>query len=634
MDWFITDKSRIGLVGDNGAGKTTLLRLLSGQIEPDSGTVSFPKDKSVGYLPQDLVEMEDLPIVHYLKKRVGLTELEKRLTDAEHRVANAAEDETALRRALSEHQLAQRDFEHKGGFGFEAEAGRVLHGLGFAPHDGERSCKEFSGGWRMRIALAALLLARHDILLMDEPTNHLDTESMEWLEGWLRDFRGVLITVSHDRRFLDKMVSQIAELAQGKLTLYSYTYEKYLVERDARRERLIREHEEQKEKIEQLQAFIERFRYKASKAAQVQSRIKQLEKMEVIEVGSLAKKVNFRFPDAPRSGQQVIAGEALCKRYGEQTVFENLNVAIERGEKVALVGINGAGKSTLLRLLSEAETPTSGAVTMGHHVRKGYFSQESAQNLNYGHTIWEEACRTGSKLTEAEKRTLLGAFLFSGDDIHKPIAVLSGGEKARVSLFKLLLADYNFLILDEPTNHLDMNTKELFQKALLQYQGTLLIVSHDRYFLDNLVHKVYEIRDGALRTYLGNYSFFIEKRERELAGEPSELKREKDVTVQGVVADEGPSQKNRDQRRQEAEERNRIYRLKKEIQDKIDPIEARIASLEKRQEEIDALLCDPKTLSDSTRVQELMIERKTGEEALATDYERWETLAAELESVE
>ena len=630
VDWFITDKSRIGLVGDNGAGKTTLLRILSGQMTVDDGVVSLPKDRTVGYLPQDLVELEDIPIVEYLKKRAGLTQMEARLAEAEHQVSLCKEDSAGLRSALAEHEQAQREFEHRGGFSFDAEARKVLRGLGFAPQDGDRSCEEFSGGWRMRIALAAVLLARPDILLMDEPTNHLDTESMEWLEGWLRDFRGVLITVSHDRRFLDKMVSQIADLSQGKLTLYSFSYEKYLQEKEARRERLIKEHEEQKEKIEQIQRFVERFRAKATKATQVQSRIKQLEKMEVVEVSSLSKTVHFRFPDAPRSGFEVIKGEQLCQQYGDHVVFSGLDFEIHRGEKIALVGVNGAGKSTLLRLLSQSEEPTSGTVTLGHKVRKGYFSQESAQNLNYRRTIWEEACHTGSKMTEAEKRGLLGAFLFSGEDIHKSIAVLSGGEKSRVSLFKLLLSDSNFLILDEPTNHLDMNTKELFQRALLQYAGTLLIVSHDRYFLDNLVDKVVEIRDGRLFTYPGNYSAFIEKRARQMEEENAAAEC---PAVKPKEVEPEPLQKSKEQKRQEAHERNRIYRLRKEIQDQIDPIETEIAQIEARQSEIDALLCDPKVLADSPLVQELFIERKTSETALADIYAKWELLAAQMEEI-
>lgn len=630
INWLIAEKSRIGLVGDNGAGKTTLLRILAGELEPDDGSVEFTGGASradIGYLRQDMTELGDGLVIDFLKARAGLAELEARLSEAERRISVCAEGSRELERALAEHEGFQRAFEHKGGFAFDAGARKVLRGLGFAPDAADQPCSSFSGGWRTRIALSAILLARPSILLLDEPTNHLDTESLEWLEGWLRDHRGVLVFVSHDRRFLEKAATQIAELSRGVITLYPMKYEAYLIEREASRERLQREAEEQKERADHLRRFVERFRYKASKASQVQSRIKQLEKLEIREPDAPTASVHFKFPEATRSGREVVGARGLAKRYGGREVFAGLDLEISRGERVALVGVNGAGKSTLLRLLSQTEEPTEGAVKLGHNVRRAFFSQESAQNLNYARTVWQEACLTGSIVTEARKRSLLGSFLFSGDDIHKPIRVLSGGEKSRLALFKLLLSDSNFLILDEPTDHLDMNTREMFQRALLEYGGTLLIVSHDRYFLDSLASRVLEIRGGRLYDYPGNYSEFIEKRERQIRaqdeGGPA-------VAEKAPPEPEGDS---KEKRRAEANERNRLYRERRAFTERIEPLEERIASNEARRAEIDALLCAQSVLSDSARVQGLMIERKALEDAIASDYEEWETLHAAMEAV-
>ena len=572
IDWFITPKSRIGLVGDNGAGKTTLLRVLAGGADYE-GTITMPKGHAVGYLPQDLVEIKELPLIEYLKERAGLTELSRELAACEQRMSLLGENDPAVKGLLSEHERLQRLFESKGGFGFEVEAKQVLKGLGFAPErDAERLTSEFSGGWKMRIALAALLLSHSDIMLLDEPTNHLDTESMEWLESWLRDYRGTIIAVSHDRRFLDNMVTSVAELANGRINLYSCGYEKFLTEREERRARLEAEWEQQREKIDEIQRFVERFRYKATKARQVQSRIKQLEKMEITELEGPSKSVNFQFPESPRSGREVIRASGLAKSYGDHTVFRDVDLVIERGERVALVGVNGAGKSTLMRLLNQSEEPTAGTAELGLNVKKAYFSQESAQNLDYSRTIWQEVNNTGSKLLEGAKRNLLGAFLFSGDEIYKPVSVLSGGEKSRLGLLKMLLSESNLLILDEPTNHLDYGTKELFQKALLQYGGTILIVSHDRAFLDDLVSRVVEIRDGKLYDYPGNYSWFIEKRAGRDAPAPAakaDPAEKLAAELRASAAESRQEARTKEQRRAEAEERNRLYRAKKDFVERL-----------------------------------------------------------------
>jgi ATP-binding cassette subfamily F protein 3 len=610
----VTDGARVALVGDNGAGKTTLLRILAGKTEPDEGTVEYVRSATIGYLPQDLAELGDGSVMEFLSEDSGVAGMKTRLEETEERVSRAAEGSAELKSALAAHEELEREFSRRGGYGFEATAKKILRGLGFLPGDAERPCGEFSGGWRMRIALAAILLRAPDILLLDEPTNHLDTESMEWLENRLRDYRGIILFVSHDRRFLGRVAREIADLERGGITRYSMGYEIYLAEKEAARERLETAIEDQRERIEHIRRFVERFRYKASKAAQVQSRIKQLEKMEIYERETPGRSVKIKFPEATRSGWKVVIAEGISKRYADNEVFSGVSFELRRGERVALVGVNGAGKSTLMRLISGKETPDTGTVRPGHNVKPAYFSQESAASLDYSRTVWEEAARTGSAMTEAARRDLLGAFLFSGDDVKKNVSVLSGGEKSRLSLFKLILSSSNFLVLDEPTNHLDMKTREIFQNALMNYGGTLLIVSHDRYFLDNLAERVLEIRDGRLYDYPGNYSYFINKRDETLSDMSGhDAKREPEDT--------------KEKRRREAEERNRILRERKKFSEKLASIERAIESSEARRAEIDAKLCDPATLADSSTVQSLMIERKTIENALASDYAQWEELS-------
>ena len=614
----MTDGTRTALVGDNGAGKTTLLRILAGKMEPDEGTVEYVGSATIGYLPQDLAELGDGTVMEFLSADSGIAELQKRLDETEERVSRAAEGSAELKSGLASHEALEREFSRRGGYGFEAMAKKILRGLGFLPGDSERPCGEFSGGWRMRIALSAILLRAPDVLLLDEPTNHLDTESMEWLENRLRDYRGIILFVSHDRRFLGRIAREIADLERGEITRYPMNYEKYLAEKESARERLEQMIENQKERIEHIQRFVERFRYKSSKATQVQSRIKQLEKMEIYEGDAPTQSVKIKFPEAPRSGYKVAGAEGISKRYADNEVFSGVSFELHRGERVALVGVNGAGKSTLMRLLSGTETPDTGTVSLGHNVKPAYFSQESATDLNYSHTVWEEASRTGSSLSEAARRNLLGAFLFSGDDIKKPVSVLSGGEKSRLSLFKLILSSSNFLVLDEPTNHLDMKTREIFQNALMKYGGTLLIVSHDRYFLDNLAERVLEIRDGRLYDYSGNYSWFIEKRNAMLSGAPEACDKKEPVNA-------------KEKRRREAEERKEFNRERKKFSDELASIERAIESSEARRGEIDAKLCDPATLADSSAVQALMMERKTIENALAEHYPKWEELSEAVE---
>ena len=633
LSFFASDSARIALVGANGEGKTTLFRVILKEQIPDAGSVELSRCQNIGHLPQDVAELGNGTVLDFLKERAGVAALEEDLRSLEHRIAATATADGEYRRLLSMHENVAALFLLKDGYSFEAKAKKVLRGLGFRPNAAETPCAVFSGGWKMRIALAAILLARPPVLLLDEPTNHLDTESMEWLEGYLKDYDGCLITISHDRRFLDKMTTQTAELSRGTITLYRGNYTWYLAEREKRREQLIKEMELQRSEIKKTQEFIERFRYKASKASQVQSRIKSLERFQEVRLESDHKTVKFHFPPCPRSGRTVLTAQDLGMAYGGKEVFRSLNLVLERGDRVALVGVNGAGKSTLCRLLSGEEPPQEGDVHLGFDVKRAFFSQESPRNLNYQNTVWQEVQGLGTRHDDLAKRNLLGAFLFSGDDIHKPVAVLSGGEKARLGLLKLLLEDTNFLILDEPTNHLDMATKDMFQQALLSYGGTLLLVSHDRAFLDDLVHRVVEIRDGKLFEYRGNYSFFLEKRAENLLAEGAEGSEDPPSFPIASPEKDFSGRKSREQKREDAAYRARLSVLRRAVIQALDPVEKRIAALEGEKKSLERSLCDPATLGNSGAVQEALQRLGTIEKELNNLMPRWEELMAEMEAV-
>lgn len=610
----IQDNARIGIVGANGAGKTTLLKVLTGEIQPDDGIIERSKNLTIGYLPQDLIELEPVPLIQYLKNKAEISKIESKLRDIEEKLSQSNENQNQ-EFLLNEYSKLERRFELSGGFEFEAIAMKVLHGLGFVKGDENKNCHDFSGGWKMRIAMAALLLSPSDVLLLDEPTNHLDTESMEWLEGWLRTHKGAVVAVSHDQRFLENIAENIADLEHGVINLYPCSYDEYLEAKEQKQELLEKAFAQQQNKIQKIESFITRFRYKATKAAQVQSRLKQLEKIERIELNSHDKTIKIKIPEAPPSGWEVIKANNVSKFYGSLKVFENVNFVINRGERVALVGVNGAGKSTLLRLLSFNEEPTSGNIKLGHNVKFSYYSQESAMNINYSNTVWEEARSVSSKLNDVERRSLLGAFLFSGDDIYKSASVLSGGEKARLALYKLMLEETNFLILDEPTNHLDFNTREIVERALLKYQGTLLIVSHDRHFLDALAERVLEIRDGILYDYPGNYSWFLEKREETILSVNASPSSASPAKGKRVIYGEGV----------------RLSEIKS-TKKLISQLENKISDSESKLNDIDKSLCDPEVLKDSQKIKNLVNERKNLELEIQNLYSQWEELNLKLEN--
>lgn len=627
INWTIHSRSRIGLVGENGTGKTTLFRALLGQVHLDSGAIEIPdrKHKTIGYLPQDLVELESVNLIEFLKQKSGIAALEESIKDLEHKISGVKQNTSEYSMLSQQYSDALAHFAAMDGYAFEARAKQVLKGFGFKEDDFARDCTLFSGGWKMRILLTSILLARPDIMLLDEPTNHLDTESMEWLESYLKDYPGTMIVISHDRFFLDKIALQIAELSACHIHIYKGNYSHYLNQKEIRLAALKKEMDLQKAQIKRIEEFIERFRYKATKAAQVQSRIKMLEKFSAVTLDAKAKSVAMKFPEGKKSAKEVVKVIDLGHSYGSLNVFNNLNFTLFRGDKVAFVGVNGSGKSTLSRLLSLSEQPSRGSVKYGDGVNMAFFSQESSQNLNYENTIREEIDSVPTHASDQEKRNLLGSFLFSGDDIFKSISVLSGGEKSRLALLKIMLLDTNFLILDEPTNHLDLKTKDIFQNALINYHGTVAIVSHDRYFLDNLVNKVFELKDGTINDYHGNYSYFIEKRNQAVNPTPDEN------ISQPLLKDQ--AFKTKDRKRLEAEERNKTYKIRAAITKDLSAVEKKIASLEAKKTGHETSLCDPQTHRDSVKIKTINLELKDINAELEHSYNIWTELHSKLEEL-
>ena len=510
VTWQIGPGERVGLCGPNGAGKTTLLRMMAALDEPDSGAILKPSALTVGYLPQDGLTHADRTVFEEASSAfAALMAMKTEMHALEERLGDPSIPEREHDAMLARYSDLQDRFRLNDGYNIELKTGTVLHGLGFTQSDFERQTETFSGGWQMRLALAKLLLGQPDLLLLDEPTNHLDLEARNWLEEYLVAYPRAVILVSHDRYFLDAVVTHIADLSLRTITEYHCNYSKYLQERDARLERLRDAKRRQDEEIQRVEEFISRFRYQATKAAQVQSRIKMLEKVERLEVPPERKRIHFQFPAAVKSGRMVFELKGARKTYGAKTVLDAVNLHIERGDRIALVGHNGAGKSTLMRLLSAEEAPDAGTRAEGHQVVMQYFAQDEATRLDPTLTV-HETLSAGSPHTMVPMiRNILGGFLFSGDDVYKKAGVLSGGERTRLAVARMLLRPSNTLLLDEPTNHLDLDSKEVLLDALEDYGGTLVFVSHDRYFVEKLATKVIEVGDGKATLYPGTYEAFL-----------------------------------------------------------------------------------------------------------------------------
>ncbi len=564
---------RIGLVGANGAGKSTLLKILAGQFDYDAGEIAKPKYASVGYLPQEALVAGNRPLYDEVESSFeNIIDLRREMAEAQEIVGNADTESPEYMDAVSAMaDIAQRlqDAEESK---LRPKVETVLHGLGFKSSDMQRPCAEFSGGWQMRIALAKLLLQEPSLLMLDEPTNHLDIESVAWLEDWLSEYSGAVMIVSHDRTFLNSLCNRTFYLWSGALESYSGNYDFFLEESVARRESVARAAANQARKIEKTEKFIERFRYKSSKAAQVQSRVKALEKIERIEVEKEDNsKIHFHFPEPARAGQVVLDIDKISKSFGDNQVLRDISFKIERGEKVALVGVNGAGKSTLAKIVAGTLSSDAGAVNLGYNVEMSYFAQHQTDELNRANDVLEEAMEAAPASRKTEVRGLLGAFLFSGDDVYKKVAVLSGGEKNRLALAKMLLREFNFLLLDEPTNHLDMNSKNVLKSAIQSYSGTCLVVSHDRDFIDGLVDRVIELSPRGVRFFSGGLSDYLEK-----------IKAEGRIVLRSQAKKE-KAQSAKSRRVAAAKSREELSRLKRElarIEREISETETDIANVE------------------------------------------------------
>lgn len=592
VSWFVPDGARVGLVGANGSGKSTLLRVIAGEVEADEGAVVVPKDCTVGYLPQEVLGMTGRSVLEQaLSAFAEVRALEDECRQVEHALAEVRADDPRHDELMARYTRLRAEWDARGTYDMEAQAVTVLTGLGFRPTDLSRDCGEFSGGWQMRLALAILLLRRPHLLLLDEPTNHLDLEARTWLEEFLGKYPHTVVVVAHDRYFLDVVVQQISEISHGTITDFQTNYSRYLVEREECLERQAEAYRLQQEEIERLQSFISRFRYQASKAALVQSRIKQLDKIERLKPPEGFRTVHFRFPQPPRSGRAVLQLRHGSKSYGDVVVYDALDLTIERGRRVALVGPNGAGKSTLIKLLAGVEPLSGGERDVGHNVTLGYFAQDQTHVLDPNHTVLEEITEVAPYELVPRVRNILGAFLFSGDAVDKRISVLSGGERNRLALAKLLLHPANCLLLDEPTNHLDIHAKEVLLDALLRYEGTLVLVAHDRYILDRLPDEVIEVGSGTAVRYLGNYEDYL--RRKASGGIPAATAQpnvagptDGDRAVSDQSSDRNATQRARDaQKRRERETARRAARLQE--------IETAIAAKEAEMGELAAVINRP-----------------------------------------
>ncbi|MHB1397932.1 MAG: ABC-F family ATP-binding cassette domain-containing protein [Trichloromonadaceae bacterium] len=622
INWHIRPGDRIGLCGENGAGKTTLLRMLAGQVQPDGGELQFAKGTTFGYLPQDGLAYSGRSLFAETRSALApLLAIEAELTQLEKEIARS---HGAV--AMERYAMLQEAFRQGGGYTMEMEIAKVLRGLGFAEADWDKPCEHFSGGWQMRIALARLLLQRPNLLLLDEPTNHLDLPARDWLESYLAAYPFSVVLVSHDRFFLDQVVSRIVEVWNGALTEYPGNYSQYLVERERRVSALQEAKTRQDEEIGKIEAFISRFRYQANKASLVQSRIKQLEKIERILVPPARKRIAFRFPEPPKGGRLAVALRSIDHGYGPLRVLQKVEVQVERGERLALVGANGAGKSTLMRLLSGAEAPEQGEREAGHNLHLAYFAQDQAKTLDASRTVLEEITAAAPFEMVPKIRDILGSFLFSGDDVQKRVGVLSGGERNRLALAILLLRPANLLLLDEPTNHLDLKSKEVLLEALQGYSGTLVFVSHDRYFVDALATRVIEVGGGKAQSWFGNYEEFL--RQKAALGDASHsADRVEQKTVNGAADADGRGE---DQRLSH-EERKEVKKLERRRQKELADLEATIEALEQELAAQEQTMADPALYQDAQRWREISTRHNALQQQIAEQYGRWEALQQEAD---
>lgn len=617
----INTRERIGLVGSNGAGKSTLLKILAGEADYDAGTIVAAKSATVGYLPQDGLETHGKTLYAEVESAFDdILSLRKKIEAADEDLQTLSPTSDEYRETLELIASWERRLEDADAAKLRSRVETILHGLGFSQEDMERDTGEFSGGWQMRIALAKLLLREPSLLLLDEPTNHLDIESQDWLENWLLRYAGTVMIVSHDRAFLDTICGKTFALTSGRLEVYNGNYSYFEKTSRERRESLRRAAQNQAREIAKTEEFIERFRAKATKAAQVQSRIKALEKIERVEFEEEDdSQIAFAFPPAPQSGQVVLELRNLDKNYGTLNVLKNINFKIERGERIAVVGVNGAGKSTLIRMLAGTEEQTSGTRTEGLNVAVSYFAQHQAKELDPDIDVLTTVNDVAAGLGTTRLRTLLGAFLFRGEDVFKPVRVLSGGERNRLALARMLLRPFNFLILDEPTNHLDMRSKAVLAQALKQYTGTFVVVSHDRDFLDPLVTKVIEVKNHGIRIFLGNVSDY-------LAATADDRARDREKLSSSGPPEKPAANDPRERRRANAERAKQLAPLRKKLKE----TEELIAKLEEEQGEWESKMAEPEFFSRGEATKSDVARYEAVKSEIAEAYVLWESLAEQV----
>ncbi len=627
LDFQINERDRIGLVGDNGTGKSTLMKMIAGLAPSDEGEVIGARDLTFGYLPQDGLFLHGRALLdEALSVFKSLTELELEIRQLEHEMAEMEHAGPEYEQRLERYSVISQQFRLREGYSIEAKAGSVLLGLGFTQEDLKRPCEDFSGGWQMRIALAKLLLQQPSLLLLDEPTNHLDLEARNWLEGYLQTYPHALVLVSHDRYFLDSAVQRILEIRNRAVHFYKGNYAEFLRQREERLVQRMAEYEAQQREIARIKAFADKFRYKATKAAQVQSRLKELERMERIEIPPESKPIRLRFPEGPRTGRIVLELSNVTAGYGSTVVFRDLNYILEKGERVALVGPNGVGKSTMMKILAGRLPLLEGARKEGHNAMVSYFSQDQDDLLASNRTVWDEVYAVAPNHIVPQLRTLLGCFLFSGDAVEKPVSVLSGGERSRLVLCKLLLSPANCLLLDEPTNHLDIRSKDILMDSLRDYEGTMVFVSHDRYFLDGLATKVLEIGDQKAVPYLGNYEDYLLKKAEM---EKDRAARDPVPGQEAVPSGDGGMGIQLEARKK----RVNPFKIRQK-QEQIERLEGQIQSHETRIAVLTQLLSTEELYRDHQLFRATMEEHDRLQAELNQYMEQWETLHSEMEALQ
>lgn len=639
---------RWALVGPNGAGKTTLLKIIMGLESADEGTVTFAKDATLGYLEQETELMGDRTALNeVIESAHEIKQWERKVNDLSIKIAETPEGAT-LNKYLEDYAHAMERFERLGGYELESRARQILAGLGFPVEDFDKPAKEFSGGWQMRISLSKLLLRRPDVLLLDEPTNHLDLESVQWLERFLSSYDGTVLLVSHDRSFMDACVTHVAALENRMLVTYTGNYSGYLHQREENLEQLRAKRAAQERDIAHMETFIERFRYKPTKAKQVQERVAKVEKIreELVVLPEQSHHMHFRFPEPPRTGDTVISLEGVAKSYEDNFVYDNVDLKLYRGDHVALVGPNGAGKSTLMKLIAGKLKPDAGQISLGQNVTEAYYAQHQLEELNPANTVLAELDTVAAGWTTSEERRLLGAFLFHGDDVEKRVNVLSGGERARLALAKMLVSPDPLLLLDEPTNHLDIDSVDVLEKALVDFPGTIILISHDEHLVRAVANKVVDVRDHKVTVYDGNYDYFLFKLAELQAAAQGETS-SKTVSSYGTsgaraVKSAGPevsqaagasrNVKTKEQRRAEAEERNRRSRALRETKKRLDEVEAALTPAHKRYDELMALMADEALYNDPQKFDECMAEYQALSKKIPALEAEWLELSEKMEA--